>query len=429
MPTLKASVHTLGCRLNQSETSIIAQNLKEEGYNLVPFGESANLAIINTCTVTQRADSDCRQSIRKFIKYNPQAFVAVVGCYSQMGYKEIATIKGVDLIIGTQEKLNVTNYVKLGKNSKPLIIRDQILRDDFTITTNQQNERTRASLKIQDGCDFMCTFCIIPFARGRGRSREKENLLQEAKNLAKQGFKELVLTGVNIGTYRNKQEESILEVIDSLNKIPQLERIRISSIEPTTIPTQLFKMMNDPNHKLVPYLHIPLQSGSNKILTKMKRRYTTEEYISFISQAKENINNLCIGTDVMVGMPYESEKEFNQTCDVLINNPIDYCHVFSFSERDGTPATKMSSKVSSYIIKERSAILRRISDKKRYNFYESYLNKTVKVLFEYQNDTIWSGYTDNFIRVAVSSKQNLRNQIKDVKIISVVADFSEGILI
>ena len=425
--SLKASVHTLGCRLNQSETSLIARDLQQEGYSLVPFGNKADLAIINTCTVTQRADSDCRQTIRKFIKNNPQAFVAVVGCYSQMGYKEIATIKGVDLIIGTQEKLNVVNYVKLGKNSEPLVIRDQILREDFTITTYEQsNERTRASLKIQDGCDFMCSFCIIPFARGRGRSRNKHNLLQEANNLVNQGYQEIVLTGVNIGTYHNEQGENIIDIIQALNQIEKLKRIRISSIEPTTIPEKIFGLMNDPNHKLVPYLHIPLQSGSPSILTRMKRRYTAQEYLDFIKQAKDEVENICIGTDVMVGMPGEGKEEFLQTYNLLEKGPINYFHVFSFSEREGTQATKMDKKNSATVIKQRSSILRKLSTLKSHNFYNQHLGKTLPVLFESKKDNLWSGYTSNFIRVAVESSEDLHNQIRAVKITNVIADFAEG---
>ena len=426
---LKATVHTLGCRLNQSESSIMEKSLENQGYSLVPFKEDSDLAIINTCTVTARADSDCRHVIRNYIKRNPYAFVAVVGCYSQMGYKVLADIKGVDVIMGNQDKLDIVNYIKQGKNDKPLILRDRIVRDDFTIDyIGQSDSHTRANLKIQDGCDFMCTFCIIPMARGRARSRDLENLLTEAKQLADQGFKEIILTGVNIGTYDNSGA-TVLEVCDKLNEIDGIERIRISSIEPTTIPEELFDRMNDKTHKLVPYLHIPLQSGSDKVLEIMKRKYNTQEYLDFINMANDKVEDLCIGTDVMVGMCGENDDEFETTCNFLINSPVCYFHVFSYSERPGTASVKMDEKVDPQTIKRRSAVLRSISERKKLEYYEKFIDREVEVLFETGDEGYWTGYTDNYIRVSVASEDSLQNQLRKVKLIETAADFVMGELL
>lgn len=429
LETKKASVYTLGCRLNQSESSVMEQGLKEQGFDIVDFKGESNIAIVNTCTVTARADSDCRNVIRSYIRRNPDAFVAVVGCYSQMGYKTLAEIEGVDLIIGNQDKMSVLDYVKMGKNEKPLIIRDRIVKEDFTIDTmGQSDSKTRANLKIQDGCDFMCTFCIIPMARGRSRSRDMENLLEEARTLIGQGFREIVITGVNVATY-DSQGRTFLDVIDRLNELEGIERIRISSIEPTTIPEKIFDYMADPNHALVPYLHIPLQSGSDKVLKIMKRRYERQEFLDFIKMASERVPDLCIGTDVMVGMCGEDEKEFEDTCDFLIKSPVNYFHVFTFSERDGTPAVKMEEKVHPKEKSHRSSVLRAISERKRLKFYNDYIGREFDVLFESGHDGLWTGYTENFIRVSVEYPGNLSRHIRRVKITHTVADFAMAELV
>lgn len=404
------------------------KSLENQGYSIVPFKDDSDLAIINTCTVTAKADSDCRHIIRNYIRRNPKSFVAVVGCYSQMGYKALAEIEGVDLIMGNQDKLDVVNHVKMGKNEKPLVLRDRIIKDDFTIDyVGQSDSKTRANLKIQDGCDFMCSFCIIPMARGRARSRDLNNLLEEARQLAGQGFKEIILTGVNIGTYNNSGA-SVLEVCDRLNEIDGIERIRISSIEPTTIPTELFDRMNDSSDKLVPYLHIPLQSGSDKILNLMRRKYDRQQYLDFICEADSKVKDLCIGTDVMVGMCGEGEDEFQETCNFLINSPLAYFHVFSYSERPGTASVKMDEKVSPQIIKRRSSVLRNISERKRLEYYQKFIGRELPVLFENSEDDHWSGYTDNYIRVSVPSQNSLENKICKVKLNALTADFITGTL-
>ncbi len=428
-PRRRASVHTLGCRLNQSESAILTEQLHAAGYEVVPFGEQADLGIINTCTVTGEADSKSRQLVRSFIRKNPDAYTAVIGCYSQMGHKALSEIDGVDLIVGNQEKLNVLAYVAQGKNEIPLVVRDRIERDDFTIEiVGETTNARRANLKIQDGCDFMCSFCIIPFARGRARSREWNNLLDEATQLVERGAKELILTGVNVGTFQY-ESKNIIDVIDALNEIPGLARIRISSIEPTTIPNELFDRMNDADHVLVPYLHIPLQSGSNAVLTAMKRRYTREDYIAFVERAYDSVPGICIGTDVLVGMPGETDADFEATVSLLESTPIHYAHVFPYSERSGTPAVRMAEKIDPQAKALRSARVRQISAMKRRTYYEAQLNCEVEVLFEHQENGAWMGYTGNYVRVAVRSNEYLENELRTVRLEEVVGDYAMGTML
>ena len=425
-PRKRASVHTLGCRLNQSESAILTERLHASGYDMVPFGDPADLGIINTCTVTGEADAKSRKLVRSFIRKNPHAYTAVIGCYSQMGHEALSQIDGVDLIVGNQEKLNVLAYVAQGKNESPLVVRDRIDRDDFTIEiVGSTPTARRANLKIQDGCDFMCSFCIIPFARGRARSRDWFNLLDEARQLVQRGAKELVLTGVNVGTYRFDGRD-IANVVDALNDIPGLARIRISSIEPTTIPPPLLDRMNDPLHALVPYLHIPLQSGSNAILERMKRRYTRNEYLAFIQHARDTVPDICIGTDIMVGMPGEGDAEFEETASLLEHGPIDYAHVFVYSERSGTPAARMAQKIDPQAKALRSARIRRISAAKRQRFYEEHLGRETEVLFEHRENGVWVGYTGNYIRVAVRSSECLENELRMVYLEDIQGDYAKG---
>ncbi len=431
-PVRRASVHTLGCRLNQSESLLLRDRLEKEGYRLVPFGEEADLGIINTCTVTNLADAKCRNVIRSFVRKNPRAFTAVVGCYSQMGHKAVAEIPGVDLIIGNQDKLSVLDYVGFGKNETPVIVRDRIDKTDFSIHfAGELPFNKRANLKVQDGCDFMCSFCIIPFARGRSRAREFGNLLDEARSLAARGVREIVLTGVNIGTYAY-EGRGILEVVEALNSVTGIDRIRISSIEPTTIPEELFGMMRDPDHALLPFLHIPLQSGCDRVLGLMKRKYSFYEYMDFIHRANDAVPDLCIGTDIMVGFPGESGEEFDETCRVFLENPFAYCHVFSFSEREGTPAERMEGSVSVPERTRRSAFLRRLSASRRREYYEKFLGRTLRVLFEDPKPGHWTGYTDNYVRVVVDAETvppetgDLTNRTGMVRLEKVSADFVEG---
>jgi threonylcarbamoyladenosine tRNA methylthiotransferase MtaB len=425
----RAALHTLGCRLNQSETNHIRDQLVEQGYTIVPFEEEADLAIINTCTVTRLADAKSRSAIRQFTRRNPDAITAVVGCYSQMGYKEISQIEGVDLIIGNQEKQNVLDYLGDAKSETPVIVRDRIDQDDFSVSlVGDLPFSQRANLKIQDGCDFMCTFCIIPFARGRARSREYKNLVDEASNLVERGVRELILTGVNLGTY-DHSGHTITDITDALDELPGLSRIRISSIEPTTIPKELFPRMADPGHALQPYLHIPLQSGTDPILQAMRRKYSLQEYLLFLKLAQSEVPDLCIGTDILVGFPGETDGLFQETCQTFLEAPFAYCHTFTYSERDGTPSTKLPGNVPIPERKVRSAHLRRLSAKKRHDYYEARLGNTYPVLFENKREGHWPGYTPNYIRTLVPDNGlDLANRMGLVRLDQIAADFVEGTL-
>lgn len=425
-PRRRAALHTLGCRLNQSETQALAEQLAAAGYEIVPFGEAADLGVINTCTVTHEADAKSRQMVRGFIRKNPQAYTAVIGCYAQMGHAALREIPGIDLIVGNQEKMNLLHYVAAGKNDAPMVVRDRIQRDDFTLAFPEDGVVTRrANLKVQDGCDFMCAFCIIPFARGRARARALPNLLDEARSLVERGAREVVLTGVNIGTYAWDGYD-ITAIVDALDEIAGLVRIRISSIEPTTIPVELFARMADPAHALVPYLHIPLQSGSDAVLARMKRRYTRAEFLGFIEDAAARVPDLCIGTDVLVGMPGETDADFAETCSAVADSPIAYAHVFKYSERSGTPSVRMPDKVPAPVMQERGARLRAISERKRRAFYGARTGQEVEVLFEHAEQGFWSGYTGNYIRVAARSPEDLTNRFARVHVQEVIGDIAYG---
>lgn len=410
----RAALHTLGCRLNQSETLVIQEKLQAAGYAIVPFGEPADLAIVNTCTVTHDADAKSRKAIRGFIRRNPEAYVAVIGCYAQTGYNDLCAIEGVDLIIGNQEKMNVLDYIGAGKNDAPLVVRDRFLRDDFTFETAGGGAfEKRANLKVQDGCDFMCSFCIIPFARGRARSRRLGNLIEEAEQLIERGAKELVLTGVNIGLY-SYEGFSLIDVIDRLNDFDDLARIRISSIEPTTIDERLFERMTDPDHRLVPYLHIPLQSGSDAVLSRMRRLYTRREVLEFVERVQVAVPGIGIGTDVMVGFPGETDAEFADTCSALRDGPFDYAHVFKYSMRDGTAAARDANQIPPEVKNRRSAEVRRISAEKTRKLHERLYGEMHDVLFEQAENGVWTGYTGNYARVAVRSDAILANALHPV---------------
>lgn len=424
-----ASVHTLGCRLNQSESQLIKDSLIGVGYNLVPFGEHADLGIINTCTVTSEADSKCRQAIRKFIRKNPHAFTAVVGCYSQMAAMAIAEIPGVDLIVGSQDKLNVHNYVKGGKTRHPIILDNRMGREDFSINVfGVDSFEKRANLKIQDGCDFMCGFCIIPHARGRARSRRLKNLMTEADSLAQRGVREIILTGVNLGTFK-QDGWNIVSVVDALDERSGIERIRISSIEPTTIPVDLLERMSDPSHALLPYLHMPLQSGSDRVLIRMRRRYSVAEFVSFIRYANSMVKDLCIGTDLLVGSPGEEEEDFLKTCSVFSENPFSYCHVFPYSRRKGTLATKQDGHVPDGVKARRSAICRRLGAVRKFDYQKRYLGQVLEVLFEDKKDDYFPGYTENYIRVLSRSETEMANRLAKVRLDRIRGDVVEGSIV
>ncbi|MGK0291018.1 MAG: threonylcarbamoyladenosine tRNA methylthiotransferase MtaB, partial [bacterium] len=366
-----------------------------------------------------QSDAKCRQAIRSIQKKNPTATIAVVGCFSQMASEQIKDIGGVDLILGTQEKLNLHKYLPLLEDAEDtLIYTGPIEKTTFTIDTiGQTTNTTRANLKIQDGCNFICSFCIIPFARGRARSRKLDNIQEEALKLAEMGYQEVILTGVNIGTYQDG-DHSFFDLLAMLNAIDGIERIRISSIEPTTVSENLFELMADPNHKVVPYLHLPLQSGSTEILKAMRRRYSLEEYRSFVKEAVERVPNIGIGTDVIVGFPGESDELFEETFENLSSLPIDYFHVFSYSERKGTRSEKLPDKNRGDIISRRSNVLRSLSDQKKGAFIQRFIGHEIDVLFESQDGFgNWQGYTENYLRVSIPSKDALKNKILKIRLL------------
>lgn len=414
----RASLHTLGCRLNQAETAIIARTLTTRGFDIVEFGEPADLTVINTCTVTEQSDAKCRQAVRQALRLNAQTYVAVVGCYSQIGLEVIRQIKGIDLIIGNEHKLKVADHLNgLSKQLEPMIVHTDVLpRDEFTIESpGLYSFSTRANLKIQDGCNYFCSFCIIPTVRGRARSRTFEDILREARQLVDAGHRELVITGVNLGTYKNDGKR-LLQVIAALEKIDGLARIRISSIEPTTIGAELVRYMAS-SEKLVPYLHIPLQSGDDRILRAMKRKHTAAAFGKFVEWAAQTVPDVGIGTDVMVGFPGEGDEEFLHTKELLADLPIYYFHVFSYSDRPGTASLDLRPMVDPQTKKARARKLIDLSVRKKRAFYESHVGEIVTVLFEDQEHGLWTGHTGNYMKVQVESAHALHNQILPVRLV------------
>jgi threonylcarbamoyladenosine tRNA methylthiotransferase MtaB len=423
---MKVAFHTLGCRLNQSETAVLSQAFIEAGYQVTEEEAGADVCVVNTCTVTGVSDSKCRNSIRKLIRNNPEAKVAVIGCYAESGFKAIGEIPGVDVIVGNQEKLNLLHYLPEQKLEKARLVKDRITKDPFSIEAiGQSTTRSRTSLKIQDGCDFMCSFCIIPHVRGRARGRVFENMMQEASILKEQGFKELVLTGVNLGTY-DVEGKSIVHIVDALNDIG-IARIRISSIEPTTVPEGILERMADPQHRLLPYLHLPLQSGSDHVLNAMRRRYTSKEYIDYLYFAHKKVPGLSIGSDILLGTPEESEVHFQETCAVLRDHPLDYAHAFTYSEREGTSDIR-KDQIPMEERKRRTNIVRELSTRKRSELGARCLGTLQNVLFEEQAEGLWNGHSENYLEIKVKSELNLENQLLEVRCEKVCGEWVMGSL-
>ncbi|MGB1889112.1 MAG: tRNA (N(6)-L-threonylcarbamoyladenosine(37)-C(2))-methylthiotransferase MtaB, partial [Akkermansiaceae bacterium] len=402
-PFMKVAFHTLGCRLNQSETAVLSNAFERAGYALSKDGKGADVCVVNTCTVTGASDAKCRSSIRRLIRENPEARVAVIGCYAESGFQAISEIEGVDLIVGNQEKLNLLHYLPDQKVEEARVVKDRMLREAFTIDAiGQSTSRSRTSLKVQDGCDFMCSFCIIPFVRGRARGRVFDNLMDEARQLVSQGFKELVLTGVNVGTY-DVEGRSLIDIVDALHEL-DLPRVRISSIEPTTVEEGLLERMNDPGHALVPYLHLPLQSGSDSVLSAMRRRYTRKDYTDYLDFAHSKVNGLSIGTDVLLGSPEESDKDFEATCSLLTDHPLDYAHAFTYSEREGTPDAK-KKQIPMEERKRRTNVVRRLSSRKRSELAARHLGEEVEVLVEQHQSGLWEGHLGNYLEVKFEGEE------------------------
>ena len=434
----RAALHSLGCRLNRAETALLERRLEAAGYRIVPWGEEAEVCVLNSCTVTGQSDAKSRQALGAIRRRYPRAKLAVVGCYAQVAAGDLAASGLADLIVGSAEKLNVADYLPaLAGAREPLVVRPPIPRSPFSIGTEfaegAAGEMTRAHLKVQDGCDFMCSFCIIPLARGRARARRLDDLLREAEGLAAPRVREIVLTGVNLGTYA-EGERTLLSVVDALNGLSGstgLARIRISSIEPTTVEPGLLERMADPAHRLVPFLHLPLQSGSPRILAAMRRRYSAGEYRAFAEAALERVPGLCLGTDVMAGFPGEDEAAFGETVALLEALPFAYFHVFPYSERAGMPATRLPGQVDPADKQRRAAQLRELSDRKRLAYQSGFVGQTLDVLFERPKAPgIAQGYTANYLRVEVPCPDAAaqRNAIHPVRLTRIGDSARPGVM-
>jgi len=415
--------HTLGCKLNFAETSTIARDFTKEGYQKVGFVEPSDIYVINTCSVTENADKECRTVVRSALKRNPDAFVIIVGCYAQLKSEEIAQMEGVDLVLGATEKFKITQYLEdLSKKDFGEVHSCEIDDADFFVGSYSIGDRTRAFLKVQDGCDYKCTYCTIPLARGISRSDTLENVIKNATEISAKGIKEIVLTGVNIGDYgkgefgNKKHEHTFLQLVKELDKVDGIERLRISSIEPNLLLDETVDFVARSN-RFVPHFHIPLQSGSNVLLKSMKRRYLREVYTHRVKRIKTIMPHACIGVDVIIGFPGETDEMFMETYDYLNSLDVSYFHVFTYSERPNTEAVDLLGVVDKGIRKKRSKMLRILSAKKKRAFYESQLGSTAKVLFEGENKNGWIfGFTENYIKVKTHWNPELVNRVFEIKL-------------
>ncbi len=440
MENKKVAFYTLGCKLNFSETSTIARSFTNEGFDRVDFEEVADIYVINTCSVTENADKQFKQVVRKAMKLNDKAFVAAVGCYAQLKPEELAAVDGVDLVLGATEKFNITSYlndlVSHPERSQGIaeVHSCEISEADFYVGSYSIGDRTRAFLKVQDGCDYKCTYCTIPLARGISRSDELENVLQNAKEISQQNIKEIVLTGVNIGDYgkgefgNKKHEHTFLDLVKALDEVEGIERLRISSIEPNLLKNKTIEFVSK-SRTFVPHFHIPLQSGSNEILKLMKRRYQKEIYVERVKKIREVMPHACIGVDVIVGFPGENEEFFLETYNFLNELDISYLHVFTYSERDNTEAALMNNVVPANIRAKRSKMLRGLSVKKRRAFYESQIGTNRTVLFESENKEGYIyGFTENYVRVKTPWNPELVNTLHEISLSKIDDDGSVRII-
>ena len=427
----KVAFYTLGCKLNFSETSTIARDFQNEGFERVDFEEIADIYVINTCSVTDNADKQFKQIVKKAMKLNDKAFVAAVGCYAQLKPEELAGVDGVDLVLGATEKFKITDYINdLSKNDMGEVHSCEIEEADFYVGSYSIGDRTRAFLKVQDGCDYKCTYCTIPLARGISRSDALENVLKNASEISQQGIKEIVLTGVNIGDYgkgefgNKKHEHTFLDLVKALDEVEGIERLRISSIEPNLLKNETIEFVSQ-SRTFVPHFHIPLQSGSNEILKKMKRRYLREVYTERVAKIREVMPHACIGVDVIVGFPGETDEHFLETYHFLNDLDISYLHVFTYSERDNTEAVDMDGVVPANVRSKRSKMLRGLSVKKRRAFYESQIGSNRTVLFESENKEGYiHGFTENYVKVKTPWNPELVNTLHEIQLTKIDEDGS-----
>jgi threonylcarbamoyladenosine tRNA methylthiotransferase MtaB len=413
----KVAFHTLGCKLNFAETSTISRSFPAEKFEKVPASSKADIYIINTCSVTDAADRKCRQAIKKFISLSPGAFIAVVGCYAQLNPGEISSIPGVDLVLGSNEKFDIACYINaLEKKSKPEVHSLDLKSDDNFNPSFSMGDRTRSFLKVQDGCDYGCSYCTIPMARGRSRNPGISSIVSEAQLIAGKGMKEIVLTGVNIGDFGKSTGESFTSLIKELVKVEGIERYRISSIEPNLLTNELIDLAIE-NDRILPHFHIPLQSGCDKILGLMRRRYTRDIFASRVKTVLEKLPYAGIGADVIVGFPGETDSDFEETYSFLNDIPLSYLHVFTFSERPDTVAASLPNKVLFKDKEKRSKRLIELSQKKNLIFNKKNIGQTTSVLFENaRNEGLITGFTTNYIRVQYPWETKLAGQIRKVKL-------------
>ena len=431
----KAAFYTLGCKLNFSETSTISRDFTNEGFQRVDFTDPADVYVINTCSVTENADKRFKSIVKQAQKANPDAFIAAIGCYAQLQPQQLADVNGVDLVLGATEKFNITSYINdllanpdRSASNGAEIHSCEIADADFYVGSYAIGDRTRAFLKVQDGCDYKCTYCTIPLARGISRSDTLENVLKNAAEISAKGIKEIVLTGVNIGDYgkgefgNKKHEHTFFELCQALDEIAGIKRLRISSIEPNLLKNQTIDFVAQ-SKTFVPHFHIPLQSGSDTLLKLMRRRYMTDLYLDRVARINKTMPNACIGVDVIVGFPGETQELFLETYNFLNQLEVSYLHVFTYSERENTPAATMEGVVPKNIRAKRSKMLRGLSAKKRRAFYESQLGNTLTVLFEGENKQGYiHGFTQNYVKVKHPWNPELVNTLKEVTLLEIDED-------
>ncbi|ADY51496.1 MiaB-like tRNA modifying enzyme [Pseudopedobacter saltans DSM 12145] len=418
--------YTLGCKLNYSETSTIGRQFQNAGFKMVEFTDKADVYVINTCSVTENADKKCRKVVKEALKHSPNAYIAIVGCYAQLKPTEISEIEGVDVVLGAAEKFQLLEHIQdLTKKPKAEIFNKPIKETNEFVASYSFGDRTRTFLKVQDGCDYSCTFCTIPLARGESRSDTIDSIVAQAKEIAKSGVKEIVLTGVNIGDFgiRNgKREDKFFDLVKALDEVEGIDRIRISSIEPNLLSTEIIEFVSK-SKRFVPHFHIPLQSGSNKILGLMRRRYRRELYVDRVREIKRVMPDCCIGVDVIVGFPGETREDFIDTYNFLNDLDISYLHVFTYSERENTPAAEMEGSVPGSQRADRSKMLHILSDKKRRAFYETQIGKVGEILFEGDlKEGFMHGFSKNYVKVKIQYDPLLVNEIKSVKFGNVLPD-------
>jgi threonylcarbamoyladenosine tRNA methylthiotransferase MtaB len=422
----KVAFYTLGCKLNYSETSSIGRMFNKAGYRTVDFIDTPDVFVINTCSVTDNADKKCKKVVKEALKISPSAYITIVGCYAQLKPKEIAEIPGVDMVLGAAEKFQIVDYITdLTKNPKALVYNQPVSEVKDFVPGFSFGDRTRTFLKVQDGCDYSCSFCTIPLARGSSRSDTIEHVMEQALEIAASGVKEIVLTGVNLGDFGIRdglRQDSFFDLVKALDEVEGINRIRISSIEPNLLTDEIIEFVAS-SKRFVPHFHIPLQSGSDKILGLMRRRYKCDLYANRIAKIKQVMPDCCIGVDVIVGFPGETREDFVDTYNFLNELNVSYLHVFTYSERENTPASEMSGVVPGSARADRSKMLHILSDKKRRAFYDSQLNKTEQVLFEGDiKDGFMHGFTRNYVKVKTKYDPVLVNELKTVLLTKISPD-------